>query len=275
MNNNKNINSFFLNLTKTMCFVLEDIKTNSTDISNVFDKSKTTTLKSIHYRKIYQFYQATIYAFNLEQELKFEDILRINEIIEYKINVYNGEISPVERCVSSFDKNKPVEIPIPNPIWIKQNFKNFIYTLKNTNNIKKRIDLILDFFIEEITDQWFVDGNKRTAFIVCNKLLYDYCNIKNSYFLVDLQPQEFLYGLSFFYLEKYQQNFPKEIDWKLKYKTWKKQLIAYLSKQIKKDKNQYRINKKEFKKLKENSDFWFSLREDEIEDLVGQIVWAK
>lgn len=254
-----------------MC-VWEEIEIDKEGILKIINKEKKHGIKTIEYRKIYQFYQAIVYIFSLDRKLEFNDILKTNEIIEYKISKEAGEIKETVRKVSLFGGKKTIEAYHQDCFYIKQNFKSFINELESEHNIDNKINLILDFFISEIIEQWFVDGNKRTALIVCNKLLLDYCSIYNKEFLVNIDYLSFFKHLGFVFLDCYGYSFPKDITLELKYETYTKQLIEFLkSELLKKIENTFNLEIKEFQKLKSKFDYGISLTEDEIYNLVCKI----
>ncbi len=50
-------------------------------------------------------------------------------------------------------------------------FNSLISRLKLNNYQNEKIEMILNFFINQMTNQWFNDGNKRISLLVANKLL--------------------------------------------------------------------------------------------------------
>lgn len=271
MKNKNSTQQFILDLIKTMC-VFEGINIDENGILKIINKEKLHDVKFVEYRKVYQLYQAIVYIFSLDRKLEFNDILKINEIVEYKISKNAGEIEETIRKVSLFGGRKIIEVYHQDCFYIKQNFKSFINELESEHNIDNKIDLILDFFISEIIEQWFVDGNKRTALIVCNKLLLDYCGIYNKEFLVNIDYLSFFKHLGFVFLDCYGYSLPKDITLELKYETYTKQLIEFLkSELLKKIKNVFDLEIKEFQKLKSKFDYGIGLTEDEIYNLVCKI----
>lgn len=94
----------------------------------------------------------------LEVPLTLEYIITINEKIANHQALEVGKIRDSINYVSG-----EFEIPIPNINEIKR-------LLKIVNNSKNIEINALKLFYQIITKQWFFDGNKRTAFVIANKI---------------------------------------------------------------------------------------------------------
>ncbi|MGL4863498.1 Fic family protein [Cetobacterium sp.] len=100
---------------------------------------------------------------NLFNKLSLENIIATNKIIAQHQALYVGKIrDSIGRVSGEF------EIAPPNPEALKRYLKYIL------NNQQIPIYLkALNIFYRIITNQWFFDGNKRTAFVIANKLLIE------------------------------------------------------------------------------------------------------
>lgn len=198
-------------LTKTMCDNFEFIDINKEDIVKVFNKEKVNGISKKEYRTIFQFYQTLLDVFATEEKITFDDILKINDKIEYKIGDNTGVFAVVDRYVKNFGKIY-IKVAPQDQEQKEQMFKNLIFNLENCEDQEYKIRLILNFFIEQLTDQWFENGNKRTSFITCNKLLLDYCCEEKNNMLISFENKSFIILLGAFYCFKYDYLLPKELE---------------------------------------------------------------
>lgn len=143
-----------------MC-VWEKIEIDKEGILKIINKEKKHGIKTIEYRKIYQFYQAIVYIFSLDRKLEFNDILKTNEIIEYKISKEAGEIKETVRKVSLFGGKKTIEAYHQDCFYIKQNFKSFINELESEHNIDNKIYLILGFLLVKLLNNGLLMETKE------------------------------------------------------------------------------------------------------------------
>lgn len=197
-------------ITQTMCDSFEFIDISKEDIIKIFNKEKVDGITEKEYRTIFQFYKAFIETLSKPQKLVFNDILLINEIVEYKIGYYNGVFANEVRLVAGFDEMN-YHIPVQNQQEQENNFDILINILDNTSNVETKIELILEFFIEQITNQWFHNGNKRTSLITCNKLLLDYCCENQNNLLISFDKELFTPLMATYYAVKYNYPLPQEI----------------------------------------------------------------
>ena len=192
-------------LNQTMAENFEHINLNEETFIKVMKKEPVSNLDKIDYRIVYQFGQEFLRIMSLKNVLNFNDILKINENIGYKLNLNPGEFAERNRYVSSFN-NTYITIP-PQDVFIKEKeFMLLINQLNYEQDVIKRQSLIFIFFINEIVEQWFMDGNKRTALIVCNKLLLQYCCFDKNRLLIKFDNAKFNDLLANYYIEKHHTN---------------------------------------------------------------------
>lgn len=214
-------------ITKTMCDVLENIEVNIENIIKVFNKQEVKKLNKKDYRKIYQFNKAFLTTLALNRKISFYDICGVNDMVECNLHDTYGKFTKSLRVVNSFDDNF-IFIPPHKPETKKQEFDLFINKLENESSIETRITLILEFFLKEIVEQWFGDGNKRTALITCNKLLLDYCSQKEVTLLLKFDKEEFNTFLSLYYLEFYKLEIPPKYKLPIINVSYKNDFIEFL-----------------------------------------------
>lgn len=244
-------------LNQTMSEAFEHIKVDKETILKIMNKEPVKMNKT-DYRIIYQFSNEFLRIMSLKKELEFDDILKINENIGYKLNLDNGEFADKPRFVSSFD-NKYITIPVVDENQKRKEFNDLLKYLNNKQSNK--IETILNFFVDQITEQWFKDGNKRTALIACNKLLLQFCCSKENNLLISFDNKKFNEYLAFFYLEKYDQ---KNKDNKAR-----KNLINFLSESIKNNEKINNLNNTVFDQLNSLFGYKNNLTNKEISELTN------
>lgn len=269
----KQINEKILNvtadLTHTACYNFEDIQTDKQAMIKVLNKQKVEDINEKEYRTIYQFYKASLNVFGASSKLTFDDILKINEIVEHKLSFSNGEFATEERYIGTFD-DKYITIPPQIEYEKKQNFEELINQLENINNTDLKIHLILNFFIDQIVEQWFDNGNKRTALLVCNKLLLDYCCNQKNNLLLTFNSKKFKILLGYCYLEKYNQPFPKDnYGVEKTFESYRQELILFLRNAIMWNQPKLDFDVSIFKQIKTFFDLDFNLTESELHQIVN------
>jgi prophage maintenance system killer protein len=100
---------------------------------------------------------------NLNSKLTLEYIIQINNIVASKqaLKTLTLRDEPGGYVVGSDYSPK-----IPDPIEVT----NFITSINESNN---KIDAALEYFCYATKEQLFFDGNKRTSFLICNKILLE------------------------------------------------------------------------------------------------------
>lgn len=215
-------------LTKTMSEKLEFIKLEEYEIIKIYNKEKVDRITPQQYRMIFQFLHCLQKVFSLKRKLNFNDILKINEILERKIEdekpeeIKNengititkkappGEFATHERLLPYFGDTIYIKVAPQNQNYKMEQFNNLVDILENTKDIEYKKILIFDFFVEQITEQWFSNGNKRTSFIVCNKLLLDYCCKEKNNLLMNFDRDYFILLLKSYLGKKSKYPIPKE-----------------------------------------------------------------
>ena len=100
---------------------------------------------------------------NLFNKLSIKEIIKTNEIIAHHQALYVGMIRYTLASVSG-----EFEIPPQNP----EALNRYLEYILNNHQISI-YEKSLNIFYRIITNQWFWDGNKRTAFVIANKLLIE------------------------------------------------------------------------------------------------------
>ena len=244
-------------LNQTMSEAFEHIKADKETILKIMNKEPVEINKT-DYRIIYQFSSELLRIMSLKKELEFDDILKINKNIGYKLNLDNGEFADKPRFVSSFD-NRYITIPVIDKNQKREEFSILVKYLKT--NESQKVEIILNFFIDQITEQWFKDGNKRTALIVCNKLLLQFCCSKENNLLISFDNKKFNEYLAFFYLEKYNQKNQDNIA--------RLNLINFLSESIKNNEKINNLNNTVFEQLNSLFGYKNDLSNKEIIELTS------
>ncbi|MGL6064759.1 MAG: Fic family protein [Fusobacteriaceae bacterium] len=99
----------------------------------------------------------------LKEPLTLDYIIKMNELIASHQALKVGDIRDGINSVGG-----EFSIPIPN----KEKIVAYIERILKNKSIKIELKALLIFY-KLITEQWFWDGNKRTAFIIANKLLIE------------------------------------------------------------------------------------------------------
>jgi len=140
--------------------IFEKLKLSENEINDILNQKILGRTDSYEVETIINLKNSWSYLIkNLNSNLDLQYIIDINEkiaihqaletgILRNKINSVSGEF----------------EIPIPN----KDQINNLIYRVNHNSSIEINA-LSLLYYI--ITEQWFFDGNKRTAIIIANKIL--------------------------------------------------------------------------------------------------------
>ena len=141
--------------------VIEKVKLSESEIDDVLNHrclGRTDTYEVetiINLKNTWAYFIRT-----LENDLDLNYIIDINERLAIHQSLETGIIRNSTNSVSG-----EFEIPIPN----EKNINRLIYLV---NNSSKNIEMnALSLFYHIITSQWFFDGNKRTAFVIANKIL--------------------------------------------------------------------------------------------------------
>lgn len=100
---------------------------------------------------------------NLEKDIDINFLIEINSLVSRDDALYTGCLRKSEGYVNGTHVIAP-----PNPRRVEKNINDF---LAGDFDSPERIHNIFEFYIYMVINQLFVDGNKRTAFIVLNKLL--------------------------------------------------------------------------------------------------------
>lgn len=138
---------------------------------------------------------------DLGKPLSVDYIIDINSIIASHQALEVGKLRDQEWGVSG-----EFIIPIPNKEKIEYFIKNI-----NESSFSEKEEKSLELFYSIILEQWFFDGNKRTAFSILNKILIE--NGLGILLLEEKNNKEFEEKLYNCYLEKY-----KEVEFLEKYK---------------------------------------------------------
>lgn len=157
---------------------------------------------------------------NSNEKLKFSNILEMHKIIAHKLALNEGEFATTNRYVTS-KNNKYITIEPKKIQTANREFNKLVFYLNEEKNEISKKEKIINFFIKEIIEQWFCDGNKRTALLVANKLLIDYTSSeKKINLLISFDNKTFNNLLSECYIDKYLKNNKSKLN--------KKQLGNYL-----------------------------------------------
>lgn len=146
----------FLNISQQEVDLILDNKSDNTlDIGKDIIDSVCNIYNAYDY--IYQ---------NLDEGISVEKILELHKIITEHQVIESGVIR--NGCVSI----KGVEYLPPNPkdVDLEQIFYNQVEILINKSE-HHPIEAAIDYFLEACHNQFFWDGNKRTAFMVANYVL--------------------------------------------------------------------------------------------------------
>jgi len=141
--------------------IIEKIKFSEDEIDNiikykVFEKIDLYDTETIfNLRAAWEFMRRTLYT-----PIKIDYIIHINEIIAHHQALKVGDIRDQINSVSG-----EFIIEVPNKGII---IRYLNYILSESENIREEA---LKLFLTIILNQWFFDGNKRTAFLIANKIL--------------------------------------------------------------------------------------------------------
>lgn len=247
-------------ITKTMCENFEHINVDLETIWKIINKQKVEGIDRIDYRTIYQFNIGIVSTLTTDKKLSFDSILELHKIVGHKLVLEEGEFALRVRKVSSHD-GKEITIPVQDQHEKEKEFKELIQNLEKQQDIEIKKDLILNWFIKQIIEQWFMDANKRTAYIVCNKLLFDYCFLKKqNNLLLEFDNKLFNELLANVYLEKYN---PEKINTKNN----TKKLVDFLKKSILENNKKVVLTKTSLYQLKTFFDFDYNITSQEIKTL--------
>lgn len=260
-------NRFITTLIKTICGVFENINVSKNDIVEVFNKEKVNSIKPDEYIKIYQIYQATTGLFLKQEKLSFNDILIVNQIVENQTNINSGDFRKYKTKIKIL--NETIEIPPQNVLFKIKCFNKLIFKLDKEKKIDTKINLILDFFVEEITEHNFNTKNKTTYFIICNKLLLDYCYSKQEFYSLFLNQDDFDKNLISFYLEKYHKPYPTHWVVKPKKTTYKQILIDSIKNNNQQKDIKFTFNENEWLKHQNQIIQQFGISENELISLTS------
>lgn len=130
---------------------------------------------------------------DLGKPLSIDYIIEINSIIASHQALEVGKLRDQEWGVSG-----EFVIPIPNNYKIESFIKNI-----NEASFSEKEEKSLELFYSIILEQWFFDGNKRTAFSILNKILIE--NGLGILLLEERNNKEFEEKLYNCYFEKYKK----------------------------------------------------------------------
>lgn len=131
----------------------------------------------------------------LDEPLTLEYIIDINARLAKNQALFVGELRNQKNTVTS----EYIEVEIPYEDDLKEFLKK---NLSQTKNIEENI---LKLFCHIITNQWFWDGNKRTAFIIANKLFIE--RGLGILILAEENKNEFIIKLLDYYINKDSKEF--------------------------------------------------------------------
>ncbi|MGL5054448.1 MAG: Fic family protein [Fusobacteriaceae bacterium] len=144
--------------------ILENLEININNLKFVIEQ-KTFENNFIYEAKVFiDLSEAWNYMkTTLDEPLTLEYIIDINARLAKNQALSVGELRNQKNTVTS----EYIEVDIPD----KEDLKDFLnHNLSKTKNVEENI---LKLFCHIITKQWFWDGNKRTAFIIANKLFIE------------------------------------------------------------------------------------------------------
>ncbi|MGL6064708.1 MAG: Fic family protein [Fusobacteriaceae bacterium] len=161
--NRKKAEEYLEKATSSMA-ILENLEMNNNNLRAIVEQ-KTFENNFIYEAKIFIDLSE---AWNhmkksLDEPLTLEYIIDINARLAKNQALFVGKLRDQKNTVTS----EYIEVEIP----IEENLKEFL--VNNLSEPKNIEENILKLFCHIITKQWFWDGNKRTAFIIANKLFIE------------------------------------------------------------------------------------------------------
>lgn len=161
--NRKEAEKYLEKATASMA-ILENLEINNNNLKAVIEQ-KTFESNFIYEAKVFidlseawNYMKAT-----LDEPLTLQYIIDINARLAKNQALFVGKLRDQKNTVTS----EYIEVEIPD----EEDLKDFLNkNLSKTTNIEENI---LKLFCHIITKQWFWDGNKRTAFIIANKLFIE------------------------------------------------------------------------------------------------------
>lgn len=142
--------------------VLEHVKMSSDEIEDVIEYKILERTDTFEVKTIFNLKDSWEHMVRtLDNELTLEYIINMNERVAnhqaLKIGIIRDQINYV---------SGEFEIKIP----IEEELRKYLNIVISKIDITE--ELILGLFLNIIVKQWFYDGNKRTAFIIANKMLF-------------------------------------------------------------------------------------------------------
>ncbi len=198
---NETLQNIILLANQTVANHFEHFNLSIEQIKNIIE-NKTDGVDEHEYRTINQFNDAFMWVLVSDEKLAFDKIKDIHQKVAHKIALNAGEFALFDRKVSSNELDT-ICIPPKNEDLAKREFDTLINLLSKENNVQIKKEKIMSYFIEEITEQWFHDANKRTSLLVANKLLLDYVKGERISLIIDFDNKQFDDLLAKVYINKF------------------------------------------------------------------------
>lgn len=156
---------------KTMTNKFEHLGVSDEDIIKIINQEKTT-IDEHDYRTIWQFNQGVEFILTQNHQMTFDDILFLHSIIGKKLALNAGEFAFSKRVVSGETDDEFFEISPISETQVREEFENLLIKICSCPQ-SEIIEILCEWFVKQITGQWFYDCNKRTAFLTLNRLLIE------------------------------------------------------------------------------------------------------
>lgn len=196
-------------INKTAANVFEHFDLTDDDIISIINNKKPSTMNQRTFNTMVRFNEGFNYILFSNDCFDFNKLKLLHEVISYGEALNPGKIRIDDNFVYG-KNNTSILIPHHNEIILERKFNTLLHTIKKENiSVNKKIKLIIEFMIEQITDQWFNDCNKRISLLTANKLLIEISPDKELFSLSEFNSEEFNELLADYYESKYITN--KEI----------------------------------------------------------------
>lgn len=172
MNSIQTLKNIKVLANKTITNKFEHLDVSDEDIIKIINQEQVT-IDEHDYRTIWQFNQGVEFILNKHEKITFEDVLFLHSIVGKKLALNAGEFAISKRVVSGETNDDFFEIPPMDEIKVRKEFENLLVKLSVQTKPNSIIDILCEWFVKQITDQWFYDCNKRTAFLTLNRLLIE------------------------------------------------------------------------------------------------------
>ncbi len=153
-------------------------------------------------RTIIQFRDCFMWVLVNKDPLSFDDIKLLHQKLAHELALNEGEFALGDRHVTSM-QNEIITIKPKDEKTTQREFNTLTHILAKETDQQIKLTRIINFFIQEITEQWFYDANKRSSLLVVNKLLLDYASSEHILLLIDFDNKKFNELLAHVYFNKY------------------------------------------------------------------------